>query len=266
MFWQPVSYSCAGTVLTAHMYGEGVPLILLHGSGLDDHRTFDGLAVALADGYMALAVDVRGYGLSRCADARLHTWDQYARDVVALLDHLTLQTAVVGGYSLGAGIALATAVRFPDRVAALLLGCPAYAGTDKGLTVRQRVHWEQARAQVLSVRRVGLRSTVAAMHGGQVLDPLTEQRLATQDDKSLLAALEGELATAQPFDSEDQLRAVAAPALIIPGQDDAHDPLIADLYARCLRRATTVAGGSMSPIGDPPEVRSFLDLAVGRRR
>lgn len=251
-------YTSSGTVLTAQRCGTGTPVLLLHGSGLDDHRAFDGLAEILADAYMVLAVDVRGYGLSSCADPDRHTWEQYAMDVLALLDHLKLPKAVVGGYSLGSGISVATAVRYPSRVAALLLGWPAYAGRRNGLTMRQRVAWKEARAHVSSVRRFGLRATLAGTQD-RPLDPHTERRLATQDERSLLAALDGELATHQPFDSEDQLRAIVAPALIVPGLDAAHDPLIAAMYARCLPHATTVRGEQMSPLGDTERVRAFLD-------
>ena len=257
MHGEPVRYESQGTILTAHRCGVGQPVVLMHGSGLDDHRSFDAVAAALASAYLVLGVDVRGYGLSPCADASLHTWDQYAADVVALLDQLALSAAVVGGFSLGSGVALATVTRHAERVRGLLLSSPAWAGEVNGLTERQELAWADGRRKVASIRSIGLRQTILAANDQQPLDPLTAARLARQDEPSLLAALEGELQTRQPFASEDQLRQVSVPALIVPGLDDAHDPLVAEIYQRCLPRAVTVDG--FPPLGDPARVRAFLD-------
>ena len=49
---------------------------------------------------------------------------QFGRDVIALLDHLGLEQAVVGGTSLGANVALEAAVAAPERVRALVLEMP----------------------------------------------------------------------------------------------------------------------------------------------
>ena len=51
---------------------------------------------------------------------------QFADDAVALLDHLGVRRAVVGGISLGAAIALRLAVHFPERVSELIIARPAW--------------------------------------------------------------------------------------------------------------------------------------------
>jgi pimeloyl-ACP methyl ester carboxylesterase len=106
---------------------------------------------------------------------------------------------------------------------------------------------------------MGLRETLSLARERQPLDALTEARLARQDEASLLAALDGELQTSHPFASEDQLRQISVPALVVPGLDDAHDPLIAEMYERCLQGAVSVVGSPMEPLGDPAKVRAFLD-------
>ncbi|MGW2051542.1 alpha/beta fold hydrolase [Streptomyces sp. NPDC001858] len=66
---------------------------------------------------------VRGQGRSRCADPARHTWAQYTADLVALLDHLGVDRAVVGGTGLGSTITLRTALAHPDRIrAGILIG------------------------------------------------------------------------------------------------------------------------------------------------
>jgi pimeloyl-ACP methyl ester carboxylesterase len=49
----------------------------------------------------------------------------YARQVIALLDHLDLRQAVIGGISLGANVSLMTAARWPRRVRGLVIELPA---------------------------------------------------------------------------------------------------------------------------------------------
>ncbi|AWK74208.1 hypothetical protein CBI38_24290 [Rhodococcus oxybenzonivorans] len=89
--------------------------VLLHGGGPDHHSLLP-MANRLADRFTAVVPDVRGYGRSVCRDPALHTWSRYTADVIALLDHLGVPEAVVGGTGLGGTIALRVALAFPARV------------------------------------------------------------------------------------------------------------------------------------------------------
>jgi pimeloyl-ACP methyl ester carboxylesterase len=108
------------------VYGEGERLlVLVHGLLMNRHM-FDRLAPELAErGNRVVTVDVLGHGRSdRPEDLRLYSMPLFARQVVALLDHLEEKKAVVGGTSLGANIALELAVRYPDRARALFIEMP----------------------------------------------------------------------------------------------------------------------------------------------
>jgi pimeloyl-ACP methyl ester carboxylesterase len=107
-------------------YGEGKRLlVLVHGLLMNRHM-FDRLAPELAErGNRVVAVDMLGHGRSdRPEDLRLYSMPLFARQLVALLDHLEEEQAVVGGTSLGANIALEVAVRHPDRARALFVEMP----------------------------------------------------------------------------------------------------------------------------------------------
>lgn len=107
-------------------YGEGQRLIVLvHGLLMNRHM-FDRLAPELAErGNRVVTVDMLGHGRSdRPEDLRLYSMPLFARQVVALLDHLEAEEAVVGGTSLGSNIALELAVRYPDRARALFIEMP----------------------------------------------------------------------------------------------------------------------------------------------
>jgi len=96
------------------------PVVFLHGFGGDlSHWTAQ--LEHLRPEHRAIAMDLRGHGESeRPRDADFGVESQ-ATDVVAVLDALGIDRAVLVGHSLGGAIALAAAARDPDRVAGLVL-------------------------------------------------------------------------------------------------------------------------------------------------
>jgi pimeloyl-ACP methyl ester carboxylesterase len=108
-----------GINLYVETHGTGRPLVLLHG-GLGSGEMFGPILPALAEHHQVVAVDLQGHGrtadIDRPLDVRL-----MADDVAALVDHLGLEQPDVMGYSLGAGVALHTAAKHPDKVRRLVL-------------------------------------------------------------------------------------------------------------------------------------------------
>ena len=110
--------------------GDGPAILLFHGGGAT-HQACLGLAGQLAGRYRVITPDLRGSGRSH--DGQPLSWDRLADDAVALMDHFDLDRATVAGPSMGAAVALACALRHPDRVAALIMLGPAYGGEELGL-------------------------------------------------------------------------------------------------------------------------------------
>jgi pimeloyl-ACP methyl ester carboxylesterase len=107
-------------------YGAGERwVVLVHGQ-LMPRTMHQRLARALAgDGAHVVAVDLLGHGRSdRPADPKRYSMTDWGEQVVALLDHLGAEQAVVGGTSLGANVALEVGVAFPQRIRGLLLEMP----------------------------------------------------------------------------------------------------------------------------------------------
>jgi len=99
--------------------GEGTsPLVCLHGITAQ-HRAFNTLARYLSSSLPLAAVDLRGRGDSDKPETG-YGLDVHASDVVRVLDHLGLESAVLAGHSMGAFVALQTALRHLDRVQALV--------------------------------------------------------------------------------------------------------------------------------------------------
>lgn len=94
--------------------GPGAPVVLLHG-GFTDHRMWDDVVLLLAVGHRVIAPDARGHGASDNASRPFRFTD----DLAALLRHLDVGPAVLAGMSMGAAIAVDTALEHPGLVRAL---------------------------------------------------------------------------------------------------------------------------------------------------
>jgi pimeloyl-ACP methyl ester carboxylesterase len=119
-------FTYEGYRLAYDEYGAGNrPIVLIHGL-LMNRRMFERLGPVLADsGNHVIAVDLLGHGRSdRPEDMQRYSMPLFSYQVNALLDHLELETAVIGGTSLGANVTLETAVRFPERVCGLFVEMP----------------------------------------------------------------------------------------------------------------------------------------------
>ena len=105
--------------------GEGLPVVFQHGLGGDLRKMHD--LFQIAEGYRLLSFDARYHGKTRpLGPPEKIGFDQSADDLLALLDHLGIEKAVIGGLSMGAGIALNFAVRYPQRTLGLILSRPAW--------------------------------------------------------------------------------------------------------------------------------------------
>ena len=107
-------------------YGEGDrPLVLIHGL-LMNRRMFDRLGPEMAErGNRVITLDLLGHGRSdRPPEMSGYSMTFFARQVEALLDHLGLDQAVVGGTSLGANTTLELNHLAPERVKAMMIEMP----------------------------------------------------------------------------------------------------------------------------------------------
>lgn len=105
--------------------GKGAPLVFIHGLGAGRSQTTSALT-SLCD-RMLIAPDMLGHGDSISEDhAAVMSFDQCADDVITLLNHLGIEKSDLGGLSMGSGIALNIALRYPERVSKLILLRPSW--------------------------------------------------------------------------------------------------------------------------------------------
>lgn len=126
MSYQTYSFEHRGHNLVYDVYGtEGPLLVYIHGLLLDSDLN-RGIAAALAaHGNQVVLLDLLGHGRSdRPTHATDYRIDSYAEQVIALLDELGAESAVLGGISLGANVSLFAASQHPERVTGLILEMP----------------------------------------------------------------------------------------------------------------------------------------------
>lgn len=113
-----------GLEMYYEVQGTGEPLVLLHGA----YMTIDAmgeLVPGLAETRQMIAVEQQGHGRTADIDRPI-TYEQMADDTAALLRHLGIGQADVFGFSMGGGIALQLAIRYPSLVRKLVSVSASY--------------------------------------------------------------------------------------------------------------------------------------------
>jgi len=200
--------------------GKGRPVVLLHAFPLSS-ASFERQVAALHSKHRFIIPDHRGFGASAPGDASLEM-SRIARDVVAILDALEIDSAVVAGVSMGGYAAMALLREDAGRVAGLVL-----AGTQSGADDEAaRARREQSAHQVLGhgldviVETMLPRLIAAAPHsalGHEV------ERMIREATPQAVAA--GQRGMAVRLDSREVLARYSGPALVLVGEADGITPV-----------------------------------------
>ncbi len=108
-----------------YQYGEGKPLVLVHGWGADTHSNWvaTGWTDALSKHRSVIAIDVRGHGQSDKPHATApYSYAAMSNDVIAVMDALNIRQADYMGYSMGAFMGAYLLAHHPGRFTAMVLG------------------------------------------------------------------------------------------------------------------------------------------------
>lgn len=111
-----------GVKVYYEVYGEGKPLVLLHGNG-GSIRSRANMLPELSAHYKVIAFDARCHGKTDCPTGYL-TYEQIASDVNAVLDNLKLDSVYVWGHSDGGILGLLLAIHYPKKVKKILASGP----------------------------------------------------------------------------------------------------------------------------------------------
>ena len=241
----------------------GRPIVLVHGLLLPRKHNYP-LADALADrGNRVILIDLLGHGESDMPrHSRYHSMEIYARQVVALLDHLDIPEAVVAGTSLGANVTIEVAAHAPERMRAMFVempvlerAAPAAAAIFLPLTIAYAQAARPIRWTAAVMRRMprGL-----SIYADVALDTLS------RDPGPSAAVLHG-LLTGRLAPHPTEREKIEVPALIVAHPRDILHPFSdAAALARELPNSELVAARSFFELRFPPNrlsdrIADFLD-------
>jgi pimeloyl-ACP methyl ester carboxylesterase len=205
--------------LYVEAHGEGPVICLAHGFG-GSARNWRPQARAFGASFRTVVFDLRGHARSAApAAAAVYRRDVLADDFDRVLDWAGAERAVVGGLSMGAGLALHYAMAHSERVAGLILAAfPPAASEGRG-------DWAHAFASAID--RVGLEAAGAEYAWGPKggFDPRATEWIKAgflEHPPHAIAHLLREVLSSQPSVAElsDRLGAFAAPALVLVGSRD----------------------------------------------
>lgn len=233
--------------------GSGTPVILSHGF-LMDHTMFDQQVEALGRSHRVITWDERGFG-GTSATGDFTYWDS-ARDVLGLMDHLGIDTAVIGGMSQGGFLSLRVALLAPERTKGLIL-IDTQSGTEAPETVEP---YNQLHAAWVEHGAAAVQEVIAGIILGPGEWPQWYAKWALLEPEQFSRAFG---CLMHRDDITDRLGEITCPSLIIHGTDDVAIPMVkAELLRDGLGgpvELVTVAGAPhASNITHPNEVNSAI--------
>ncbi|MBL8629457.1 MAG: alpha/beta hydrolase [Rhodospirillaceae bacterium] len=120
--------------------GDGIPVLLLHQTPWFGVQYAKAQPLLAKQGLRTIAPDTPGFGMSDLPD-HPPTAEEYADNVVAVMDQLGIKRAAIVGHHTGATLAAATAAKHPDRVSCVVLhGVPLYTADERADRLKNQLH------------------------------------------------------------------------------------------------------------------------------
>ncbi|PJJ05431.1 pimeloyl-ACP methyl ester carboxylesterase [Streptomyces sp. 2333.5] len=204
--------------------GSGEPLLLVHGHPFNRSMWRPQIEHLSRAGWRVIAPDLRGYGESTVVPGTTPL-ATFARDLLALLDHLGIERCVLGGLSMGGQIVMECWRHFPERIRAVVLADTfAAAETTEGRAARHAMAERLVHEGMTGYAREVLAKMVAPHHLAshpEVAAHVMEMMTSTAPEGAA-AALRGR---AERPDYTAQLSQMPVPALVVVGTEDTYTPV-----------------------------------------
>ena len=221
-----------GTRLYYKDWGQGRPVVLLHGWPLTGD-TFDDAAIALSEqGFRSIIPDRRGFGRSDQPWTG-YDYDTFSDDVAAILDDAKISEPVaLVGFSMGGGEVARFQTKYPGRTSAAVLisaVVPYMLKTDDNPNGVPQATFDEMTAGMKKDREHFFTGFFKDFYGaGAAKSPVSDEVLMNSWRQSMLAGLHPTLAAAKAFATTDfrpDLASFKSPTLIIHGTDDKTVPI-----------------------------------------
>jgi len=243
--------------LSGEESGAGPPLVLLHGLTATRRYVVMGSRLLERSGRRVIAYDARGHGRSTPApDPSAYGYERLAADLLAVLDALGLERAVLAGASMGAHTAVRFALCHPERVAALALITPSYDPVVDTTGLDAFAGWD-ALAKGLS--EGGVEGFLAAydfsplpVQWRATVEKVIRQRLSAHEHPEAVSNALEVVPRSRPFESMSELALIRAPVVVVGSRDEAdpgHPLATGERYAQAIPGAKLIVEApGQSPI------------------
>ena len=256
------------TRLHVEREGQGEPLLWITGFAISS-EVFSPVISTYAAEFDCIRYDNRGAGRSP-APWRTTSIPELAGDAVRLLDALGIDSAHVYGLSMGGMVAQEVALRFPDRVRGLVLGCTSHGGPRSVLPSPKIAAALTARGAPAELR-AQLVGRALFSEDFRTREPALARRYLglLNAHRTSVRGLVSHLTASVYHDTRSRLSRIAAPTLVLHGDRDAlTPPANARLLAEAIPDATLqmVPGAGHGYLLEQPEVahRLFTDWLAAR--
>jgi pimeloyl-ACP methyl ester carboxylesterase len=191
-----------GLKMYYEVYGEGNPLVLLHGAFNTIPMAFGMLIPELSKSRQVIAVEMQGHGRTGDID-RPFSFESMADDVAGLLKYLKKDSADIFGYSMGGCVAWQLAIRHPEAVKKLVIASAVYKY--EGWTPETRAILPNITPEVFE------HTPIKSQYDSLAPDPKHWTEFINKMKKFITT----------PYDfGAEKIRAIKSPTLIIAGDGD----------------------------------------------
>jgi pimeloyl-ACP methyl ester carboxylesterase len=189
------------------VYGEGKPIVLLHGAFFTIDMNWAQLIPELSKTRKVIAIELQGHGHTQFSDRKL-SFPALASDVEGVMDYLKIDSADVAGFSMGGSVAYQFAIQSPKRVRKLVIISSTYKSSG----------WLPEVTNAFKNMKPELFTNSPMKAGYDAIAP---------DKTKWTKFIEQMIAFAQtPFDLGDaNISKISAPVLIISGDNDGLDKI-----------------------------------------
>jgi pimeloyl-ACP methyl ester carboxylesterase len=194
-----------GIKMYYEIYGSGKPLVLIHGGGGSILFDFKEIISRLENKFQLIGIDLQNHGMSEHRDVP-ETFEQDAKDVVALLKELNIEKASFWGFSNGGNTVMKIAHLYPEIVEKLIVASAFYKrnGMMDGFFESMMEATLDSMPETLKINFLNLNPDFSAL-----------ENMFDKDSKRM-----------QTFKdwSEDVLKSIKSPTLFISGDKDVMKP------------------------------------------
>ena len=235
-----LSINTSGFTTNYHDRGEGAPVLLLHGSGpgVSAWANWRLVIPHLAENFRVIAPDIVGFGFTERPDNISYDMDTWLKHALDFLDAMEIEQAHVIGNSFGGSLAVALAIRAPQRVSRLAL--MGSVGLEFELTEGLDLTW----GYTPSIENMRQLLDLFAYDRSLVNDELAQLRY----EASIRPGVQESYAAMFPAPRQDGIRKICSTeadvknieheTLIIHGRDDRVIPVsVSERLSRCIKNS-----------------------------